>query len=811
MGKSLRVLGSKKSEIQILREQVTELAASRNQLIQNLRVSEERFRATFELSSVGKAIVSAKDGRFLQVNSKYSEITGYSIEELSTKTFLEITHPEDMEISLQVFETTLRGFPSGTAERRYIRKNGHPIWTSISSAPIRDERGKIVSIVIAAQDISDRKTAEEKIRRSLRRYQELVDTVEGIVWEVNSDIEITFVSKNAEQILGYTVEQWFNEPEFWLNHIHPDDRERASSFCKEQAAKLKNHDLEYRMIAADGRIVWLRDLVHVIVENNQCIGLRGIMVDITLQKQTELKVIESEARKTAILESALDCIITIDHNGQILEFNQAAEKEFGYQRNDVIGKEMAQVIIPPDLRESHRKGLAHYLQTGWGPILGKRVELEALRADGLIFPIEVSITRINISGPPIFTGFIRNITERKQTQKALDQAKERLEERVQERTIELSQTNTFLTSLIENIPNMIFVKNAHDLRFIRFNKAGEELIGISREEIIGKNDHDLFPGSEADFFTSQDRKVLHTGSMLDITEEPIHTRFKGNRILHTKKIPLYNQQGKPEYLLGISEDITEKKQAEVTRLKLIQEQQARAEAERGIQLRDDFLSIAAHELRTPLTPIRMNLQLIRLHIEKFGSEIPKIEFLRRSTQGAEQEFERFLKLVENLLDVSRISAGRLMLDRREFDLTHLVKTIVNRFDTELKKAECDAHLELQEEVLGRWDPSRIEQVIVNLLSNAMKYGAEKPIEIKVSKKGTDALLQIKDHGIGIAKEDQGKIFHRFERVAPLKHFGGFGLGLFVAREIVEAHGGRIQLDSELNQGSSFTVELPIIS
>jgi len=137
------------------------------------------------------------------------------------------------------------------------------------------------------------------------------------------------------------------------------------------------------------------------------------------RKQAEQAKLESEARKTAILESALDCIITIDEKGRIIEFNPAAEKTFGYRREEVIGKEMAALIIPPSLQERHRQGLMHYLATGEGPIIGKRIEMTAVRADGAEFPVELAVTRIHLDGPPMFTGYLRDITKRKQAEKAL--------------------------------------------------------------------------------------------------------------------------------------------------------------------------------------------------------------------------------------------------------------------------------------------------------------------------------------------------------------------------------------------------------
>ncbi|MGQ0569913.1 MAG: PAS domain S-box protein [Armatimonadota bacterium] len=145
------------------------------------------------------------------------------------------------------------------------------------------------------------------------------------------------------------------------------------------------------------------------------------------RKRAEEAMRESEARKGAILEAALDCIITMDHEGKIIEFNPAAEKTFGYSRSEVLGREMAELIIPPPLRASHRKGLAHFLATGEGPVLGKRIEIPAVRADGTEFPVELAITRIASDGPPTFTGFIRDVTERKAAEELVMHAKEEAE------------------------------------------------------------------------------------------------------------------------------------------------------------------------------------------------------------------------------------------------------------------------------------------------------------------------------------------------------------------------------------------------
>jgi signal transduction histidine kinase len=262
---------------------------------------------------------------------------------------------------------------------------------------------------------------------------------------------------------------------------------------------------------------------------------------------------------------------------------------------------------------------------------------------------------------------------------------------------------------------------------------------------------------------------------------------------------------------ALRDDVERRKVLEAQlNLSLIKEREARIEAEKSVQVRDDFLAIASHELRTPITPIKMYLQLLMRHMQGISPDVlPRIRSLLSGIESADRQLERLSRLIDDLLDVSRITAGRLILNREEFDLSELVGDLVERFRPVSLIAKCDLKLSAQPQVTGFWDRSRIEQVAANLLTNAMKYGAGNPIEITVASEDNVAKLVVRDHGIGIAEEDQGKIFERFERVAPVKHYGGLGLGLYITREIVSAHGGTIQVESGLGQGCRFTVEFPL--
>jgi signal transduction histidine kinase len=242
----------------------------------------------------------------------------------------------------------------------------------------------------------------------------------------------------------------------------------------------------------------------------------------------------------------------------------------------------------------------------------------------------------------------------------------------------------------------------------------------------------------------------------------------------------------------------------------IEEQRAaRMTAETALKSRDDFLSIASHELKTPLTSFAMQVQMINRLVNQSRLGSVSMEKLANLARISEQELQRFSSLINDLLDVSRISAGRLALNPEEVDLTQTVRDVVDRFHLEAANNRSSIHVCGDPGIVGYWDRLRIEQVVSNLVSNALKFGAGKPIEITTERRGDKASVTVTDHGIGISKEDQSRIFERFERAVSLKRFGGLGLGLFIVHQIVNAHGGSIRVESEVDRYSSFTVELPL--
>ena len=238
----------------------------------------------------------------------------------------------------------------------------------------------------------------------------------------------------------------------------------------------------------------------------------------------------------------------------------------------------------------------------------------------------------------------------------------------------------------------------------------------------------------------------------------------------------------------------------------------RAEAfvalEQAVSARDEFLSIASHELKTPLTALRLQAEgVLRAARRASGRVLDDATVIER-IQSVAHNAERLTNLIERLLDVTRIGAGPLRLSRDRIDLVALVTRVVDELADTFRAARCEVSVIGPAHVEGYWDPDRLATVIINLLTNAAKYGANKPIRIELDESGETVRMHVIDRGIGISHEHQQRIFGRFERAVPERHFGGFGVGLWLANKIVDAHGGSISVRSNAGEGSTFTVTIP---
>jgi signal transduction histidine kinase len=241
------------------------------------------------------------------------------------------------------------------------------------------------------------------------------------------------------------------------------------------------------------------------------------------------------------------------------------------------------------------------------------------------------------------------------------------------------------------------------------------------------------------------------------------------------------------------------------------EQAARAEAESAVRARDEFLTTASHELRTPLTSLSLATETL---LRMVGNEPRRLaeapaDVVTRLLDTVRSQLRRFSTLVATLLDVSRVAEGRLKLHLAEADLATLARDVAAGLRPEAEDAGCTISVDAPAPVRGRWDSVRLEQVVTNLVSNAVHYGSGSPVEVAVRRQGEVAELTVRDRGAGIAPEDQERIWRRGERAVDASTHAGLGLGLFIARALVEAHGGTIGCESARGQGALFRVRLPI--
>ncbi|XXX81433.1 GAF domain-containing sensor histidine kinase [Sorangium sp. So ce134] len=391
----------------------------------------------------------------------------------------------------------------------------------------------------------------------------------------------------------------------------------------------------------------------------------------------------------------------------------------------------------------------------------------------------------------------RKIAEHEQTEAALRKVAE--ERRRAEEALRTSQE--LLRAIIDSSTAIVSVKDIEG-RYILVNRRFEELFGVAREAIVGKSDHDVFSREHAEALRAFDQRALLAGTAL--SDEEVMPQDDGVHTYLSIKFPLRDAAGVPYAVGGISTDITERKQIEAERALLLEhEQTARAAAEAAVRMRDEFVSIASHELYTPIAGLKLAVQGLMREATALPAGAEKLAGM------AERQCRRLVRLIDDLLNVARIQAGKLELKLGDVDLRALSREVVEHFDVELKQAGSTVIWRADAPVVGVWDGARLEQVVTNLVLNAIKYGRGKPIEISVAAEGEMARLVVADRGIGIDASCVPYIFERFERGVSAQHYGGLGLGLYISRRIVIAHGGSIGVESELGAGASFIVDLPL--
>ncbi|MEO8190373.1 MAG: PAS domain S-box protein [Acidobacteriota bacterium] len=373
---------------------------------------------------------------------------------------------------------------------------------------------------------------------------------------------------------------------------------------------------------------------------------------------------------------------------------------------------------------------------------------------------------------------------------ALDQSR-RSRQVAEDAMIELAR----FAAIVESSDDAIVEKDL-DGNVTAWNAAAERLFGYKAEEMIGHPISKLMTeGHKHDM-----REILSRIGRGERVQhfETVRLRKDGSEVAVSLSVsPVKDPSGRVVGAAKIARDVSERKGLEAERESLLRE------AQRAIEIRDAFLSVAGHEFRTPLAALSLMFHNwgLRARTENDPRTVERVE-------KARQQVERLVRLTEDLLDIGRISAGRLELRREPTDLAALVREAAERMEGSAARSGSPVQIDAPRPVMGDWDRSRLDQVVTNLLTNAVKFGPGQPILVRVGRENGLAELSVRDRGIGIAAADQERIFERFERAVSERSYSGIGLGLWIARQLVNAHGGSITVESEPGRGSTFRVRLP---
>lgn len=485
-----------------------------------------------------------------------------------------------------------------------------------------------------------------------------------------------------------------------------------------------------------------------------------------------------DQRLRLLVESVHDyAIFMLDPYGHVVSWNVGAERMKGYTSAEVIGKHFAMFYPAEDVAAGKcERALRIAAEIG-------RYEDESyhVRKDGSLLWANVILSAMrdpcgNLVG---FAEVTRDLSERKRAEEQLRQGEERFR-------LLVESAKDYAMFLLDPVGNVA-----------TWNSGAERLTGYPAHEVKGLHFSRFYAKEEvrAGKCERDLDAAVRTGRF---ESEGFRSRKDGSRFWAKVQIARLSDVGGK--LLGfayIAHDLTESRRAEEARLRL-------AQAKEAIRLRDEFLSIASHELKTPLTALQLQLQTLarRLAPSAEGAMV-KVD---RAVAGA----RRLATLVDELLDVSRISTGRLSLTPEGFDLAQSARDVVDQFSETAAAAGCAVAIRADEPVVGTWDKLRMEQVLGQLLSNAVKYGANAPVSVAVWAEGRAAVMEVIDEGPGIPKDDLSRIFERFERAHSIRKYGGLGLGLYLARQIAEAHGGTISARNAVGHGACLTVRVPLV-
>jgi PAS domain S-box-containing protein len=792
-------------------------AREREQLLGQLRDAETKYRSIFD-NAIEGIFQTTPEGRFVTANRALARMYGYGSPEHLMESLTDVATQLYVDPSQRraLLEALREDDVVSNFEFEVLRADGRTMWVRENVRAVRDERGVLLYLEGTVEDVSNLWWGEQRRRLQYALARVLGDAttvaearpqiLSTICKSLEWDIGLAWEVQDGEQLCA--VEMWrapglpSDELELALPHMGYHRGQRLAGEVWESGEPKWIADLNAEPAYANGEIVLACGMSSVFAipiavngeiqqvleffspritlpdpELLQTLGsISSQLGHLVERKRAEEALRKSEMRKAAILRSALDCIVTFDLDGKITEFNPAAERAFGYAQQEALGREMASLIIPETLRETHRRGLAIYNATSSGSTQGRRMELVAMRADGSEFPVELAISRILIDGKPMFTAYLRDITERQEAERITSE----------------------LAAVVAH-SNDAIVGCTIEGKIVSWNVGAERVYGYPAEEVIGRPLDILIPPDRLDEFPQALTAVKRGDSLANY--ETFRLRKDGRRIsVSLTESPIRSERGRVTGLSSIARDITERKRLEE---ELLQSQKMDAVGRLAGGIAHDFNNI--------LTAILGYSDLIIGQVDERQWMYKHLTEIRKAADFA-------ASLTHQLLAFSR----RQPLFLRVFSINDSVKNMQKMLQRVIGE-HIQIHTQLKAEV-GRLkaDPSQLEQVLLNLCVNArdampkggsitihttdVTYFLDDLYSVNEMPAGEYVKLTVTDTGTGMSDEVKKHIFEPFFTT---KEKGqGTGLGLATCYGIVKQSGGYLTVDSVVDVGTTFSIYLP---
>lgn len=589
-----------------------------------------------------------------------------------------------------------------------------------------------------------------------------------------------FVAPSCLSILGYTQSEMMAQP--YVNFIHPEDTKRTQVEVDRMIKKkVKAEEFTNRYLKKDGSIVWLEWKVTVQGETTYAVGR-----DITDKKTKHDAYHQAQEQLNLALESARLGTWYVNLDTQKINLSEIAKKIYDMDSVEDIYVEdfISKYVHPEDQEAAYQK---------WNESIEDNKnyysEFRIIRSSGEVrWILAMGKSYSNDEGKTTsILGIVTDITTRKKKEEHI----------------------RMLATLVENSYELIFVIGL-DLKTLFLNPAATKLLGINNlnQELFLT---DYIP---VEFHAKIYKEVLPQVRDKGVWQgELALIDFSNKEIIPVSftifPISLTNISGAFSYGM-IAHDIRNIKKQELEQMRDHKRLEALAiDLRSALEARDTFISIASHELKTPLTSLKLQSQLSKKLVERVGINNMPPDQIQKLVEAPLTQANKLIKLINDILDISVINAGKLIIKRIPTNLSVLLQENLDSFKQQIEKSKNTLTLDIEPEVVGDWDAYRIDQVVSNLISNALKYAPGKPLFVSLKQANNEAILTVKDEGPGIHKDTQSKIFKRFERGVPASGVSGLGLGLYLAKQIVEGHDGEISVISEPEHGSEFIVRLPL--